>query len=65
MTQQQPIGGLLVLRHASKRQGGPWGPDDYDVIDSTGRSIGRIYFRPGCRATALGRGPCWDKGRRR
>ena len=24
--------GPLVLRHASKRSSGTWGPDDYDVI---------------------------------
>jgi len=38
----EPIGGPLVLRHASKRKSGSWGPDDYDVIDSRGRDIGRI-----------------------
>ena len=37
-----PIGGLLVLRHAGKRTSGTWGLDDYDVIDSRGRDIGRI-----------------------
>ena len=37
-----PIGGRLILRHASKRSSGTWGPDDYDVIDSQGRDIGRI-----------------------
>jgi len=42
-----PLGGPLVLRHASKRSDGPWGnPDDWDVIDADGRDIGRI-FRPG------------------
>jgi len=46
MSEQQPIGGPLVLRHASKRKGGPWGPDDFDVITSDGRDIGRI-FKPG------------------
>jgi len=35
-------GAPLVLRHASKRSSGTWGPDDYDVIDSQGRDIGRI-----------------------
>jgi len=35
-------GGALILRHASKRSSGTWGPDDYDVIDSQGRDIGRI-----------------------
>jgi len=43
MNEQQPIGGPLVLRHASKRKGGPWGPHDYDVITSDGRDIGRIF----------------------
>jgi len=38
----EPIGGQLVLRHASKCASGTWGPDDYDVIDSHGRDIGRI-----------------------
>jgi len=28
----EPIGALLVLRHASKRKSGTCGPDDYDVI---------------------------------
>jgi len=37
-----PIGGPLVLRHARFRKSGTWGPDDYDVIDSRGREIGRI-----------------------
>jgi hypothetical protein len=37
-----PFGGSLILRHASKRSSGTWGPDDYDVIDSRGRDIGRI-----------------------
>jgi hypothetical protein len=32
----------LTLRHASKRRGGPWGADDYDVM-CEGRSIGRIF----------------------
>jgi hypothetical protein len=36
----------LILRHASKRSSGTWGPDDYDVIDAQGRDIGRI-FKPG------------------
>jgi hypothetical protein len=39
-----PPGGPLVPRHASKRSSGTWGnPDDYDVIDSHGRDIGRIF----------------------
>jgi len=38
----EPLGGPLTLRHASKRISGTWGPDDYDVIDSRGRDIGRI-----------------------
>src|SRR5215211_28588 len=41
VTAPDPIGGPLVLRHASKRSSGTWGPDDYDVIDSRGRDIGR------------------------
>jgi hypothetical protein len=41
----EPIGGPLVLRHASKRNSGTWGPDDYDVIQD-GRDIGRI-IKPG------------------
>src|SRR5215211_3218712 len=32
VTAPDPIGGPLVLRHASKRSSGTWGPDDYDVI---------------------------------
>jgi hypothetical protein len=32
----------LVVRHASKRSSGTWGPDDYDVIQD-GRDIGRIF----------------------
>jgi hypothetical protein len=39
----EPIGGQLVLRHASKRTSWTWGPDDYDVIDSSGRALGRIF----------------------
>jgi hypothetical protein len=42
-TDEEPIGGHLVLRHASKRSSGTWGPDDYDVIDSHGRDIGQIF----------------------
>jgi len=38
----EPFGGPLVLRHAGKRTSGTWGLDDYDVIDSRGRDIGRI-----------------------
>src|SRR5829696_9866035 len=38
----EPLGVPLTLRHASKRSSGTWGPDDYDVIDSRGRDIGRI-----------------------
>jgi len=37
-----PIGGRLILRHASKRSSGTWGPDDYDR-DWRGRDIGRIF----------------------
>jgi hypothetical protein len=44
----ESIGGHLVLRHASKRSSGTWGPDDYDVIDSDGRDVGRTLL---CR--------CW------
>jgi hypothetical protein len=36
------LGDRPVLRHASKRKSGTWGPDDYDVI-SDGRDIGRIF----------------------
>jgi hypothetical protein len=32
----------LVLRHASKRSSGTWGPDDYDVFQD-GRDIGCIF----------------------
>jgi hypothetical protein len=28
----EPIGGPLVLSHASKRKSGTWGPNYYDVI---------------------------------
>ena len=42
MTDQELIGGPLVLRHASKRSSETWGPDDYDVIQN-GRGIGRIF----------------------
>jgi hypothetical protein len=35
--------GRLILRHASRRTSGTWGPDDYDVIDSNGRDVGRIF----------------------
>jgi hypothetical protein len=42
---EEPIGGPLVLRHASTRSPETWGPDDYDVIQG-GRDIGRI-FKPG------------------
>jgi hypothetical protein len=38
----EAIGGPLVLRHASKRSSGTWGPNDYDVIQD-GRDIGRIF----------------------
>jgi hypothetical protein len=39
----EPTGDRLVLRHASKRSSGTWGPDDWDVIDADGRDIGRIF----------------------
>jgi hypothetical protein len=42
MTSEEPTGGLLVLRHASKRSSGAWGPDDYDVFAGD-RDIGRIF----------------------
>jgi hypothetical protein len=42
MTGEEPIGGTLVLRHASKRSSGSWRPDDYDV-SSGDRGIGRIF----------------------
>ena len=35
------LGGPLILRHASKRSSGTWGPDDWDVRQD-GRDIGRI-----------------------
>jgi hypothetical protein len=35
-------GGELRLRHASKRQGGKWSDDDYDVM-SGDVAVGRIY----------------------
>jgi hypothetical protein len=46
---EQRVGSPLTLRHASKRSSGTWGPDDYDVIDSNGRDIGRI-FKPSAGA---------------
>jgi hypothetical protein len=30
MDRGEPIAAPLVLRHASKRSSGTWGPDDYD-----------------------------------
>jgi hypothetical protein len=39
----EEIGSPLTLRHASKRLSGTWGPDDYEVIDSAGHDIGRIF----------------------
>jgi hypothetical protein len=42
-TDEGPIGGPLVLRHASKRSSGTWGPNDYDVVQD-GRDIGRIFY---------------------
>jgi hypothetical protein len=42
-----PIGGPLVLRHASKRCSGTWGPDDWDIIGAHGRDIGRIFKASG------------------
>jgi hypothetical protein len=39
----ESLRGQLVLRHASKRSSGTWGPDDYDVIDAEGRDVGRIF----------------------
>jgi hypothetical protein len=38
---EEPIGGRLILRHASKRVSGTWGPDNWDGIYN-GRDIGRI-----------------------
>ena len=32
----------LVLRHASKRDSGTWGPDDYDVLHASGGVVGCI-----------------------
>ena len=43
MVTDEPTGGPLVLRHARFRTSGTWGPDDYDVIDSLGYDIGRIF----------------------
>ena len=50
---EDPIGGPLVLRHASKRSSGTWGPDDYDVI-SNGWAISNALAR--VPPTVLGRG---------
>jgi hypothetical protein len=41
------LSGPLVLRRASKRTSGIWGPDDYDVIEAAGRDIGRIFKASG------------------
>jgi hypothetical protein len=38
----EPMGGPLILRHASKRSSGTWGPDDYDVFQG-GQDIGCIF----------------------
>jgi hypothetical protein len=43
----EPTRSQLVLRHASKRSSGTWGPDDWDVIDAHGRDIGRIFKASG------------------
>jgi hypothetical protein len=32
----------LILRHASKRESGTWGPDGYDVMQDS-RDVGRIF----------------------
>jgi hypothetical protein len=39
---EKEVGGQLVLRHASKRSSGTWGPDDYAVF-ACDRDIGRIF----------------------
>ena len=50
---EDPIGGPLVLRHASKRSSGTWGPDDYDVI-SNGWASGASRTRwPASRRLSL------------
>jgi len=38
---------MLVLRHASKRPSGTWGPDDWDVINGSGGTVGRILKSTG------------------
>jgi hypothetical protein len=37
----------LILRHASKRPSGTWGPDDYDVLNGSGGVVGRIFHGGG------------------
>jgi hypothetical protein len=29
----EPLGGPLIVRHASARGSGSWRPDDYDVLE--------------------------------
>jgi hypothetical protein len=43
----------LSLRHTRKRSSGTWGPDDYDVIDSSGRALGRSAHCPRFRVQAI------------
>ena len=38
----EPLGGPLVLRHASRSISRTWEPDDWDVVNADGRDIGRI-----------------------
>ena len=33
----------LLLRSARHREGGPWSPEDWDVISEDGAAIGRVY----------------------
>jgi hypothetical protein len=35
---------MLTLRHASKRISGQWSDDDWDVLDESGKEIGRIIL---------------------
>jgi hypothetical protein len=53
MTKDRPSIGQLVLRHASKRSSGTWGPDDYDVIQD-GRDIGGVFSMPALACLPIG-----------
>jgi hypothetical protein len=44
----EPIGGTVGPASCPSPQVGHMGPDDYDVIDSQGRDIGRIVKESGC-----------------